>query len=216
MRACRPHLLAIDQPGFVLPNGTGAQGGEIGSGAGLGKQLTPDLLTAQRRPCEALLCRGAGESHQRGDTHAKPDAEEPRWNVVACFFFGENHLLNCRTAGTAPFARPADARIAGGRLARLPAACNRQPLRLGGSSGHHVSRCIDRQPLPYCGSVNAILGRVVKIHAPTSTTDDAGPLESAATNCSPQTAGAPATRLNCRARRKNRWGSASQVNPAPP
>ena len=27
---------------------------------------------------------------------------------------------------------------------------------------------------------------------------------------------APATRLSCRARRKNRWGSASQVNPMPP
>src|ERR1700688_3522502 len=65
MRACRPHLLAVDQPAIAWPTRAGAQGGEIGSGAGLGKQLTPDLLTAQRRPCEALLDRHYGESHQR-------------------------------------------------------------------------------------------------------------------------------------------------------
>src|ERR1700688_647730 len=104
MRARRPYLLAVDQPGIVVPNRTSAQGGEIGSGAGLGKQLTPDLLTAQRRPCEALLRRCVGESHQRRDAHSKPDAEEPRWHAVACFFLRENHLLNCGTAGTAPIA----------------------------------------------------------------------------------------------------------------
>ncbi len=69
----RPHLLAGDHPFVAVANRTGGEPREIGSGARLGVELTPDLLAAERRWDEPML-EGVGGVIDEG-RHHHPEAE---------------------------------------------------------------------------------------------------------------------------------------------
>ena len=51
----RPDLLAVEDPLVAVALGPGRQAGHVGSGAGLGEQLAPDLLAGEQRAQVALL-----------------------------------------------------------------------------------------------------------------------------------------------------------------
>src|SRR5580658_10402696 len=117
-----PYLLAADEPALAPARRAGAQSGDVGPGARLGEELTPDLLAPQRGADESALHIGRGEFHEGGHAHAETDAEIPLRSPAAALLLGEDGLLNGGTAAAAPFDRPGDARVARVRLARLPGA----------------------------------------------------------------------------------------------
>ena len=73
VRERRPHLLAVDDPLVTVLHTGRRQAGEIGSRAGLGEQLTPDLLAGEQRPEVALLLGIAPPRHHGRAAHAVTD-----------------------------------------------------------------------------------------------------------------------------------------------
>ena len=55
VRAGRPDLLAVDHPVVAVAHRARAQSGQVRAGAGLGEELAPHLVTAQRRRRVAAL-----------------------------------------------------------------------------------------------------------------------------------------------------------------
>ena len=88
--------------------------------AGLGEQLTPDLVAADhRRDVARLLLRGRVLGHDRA-AHAEADAEEAGRYVVVRLFLVVDDRLDHRPALAAVFGRPVAAGVAGLGLEGLP------------------------------------------------------------------------------------------------
>ncbi len=76
-----PHLLAVDDPGVTVADRTGAHVGEVGSRAGFGEELAPDLLASPQWTKETPLLL-VGTVPQDGRCgHTQPDADQA-WVVV--------------------------------------------------------------------------------------------------------------------------------------
>ena len=71
----RPHLLAGDHELVAVADRTGAEGGEIRSGTGLGEQLAPQLVAPQHRGQETGLLLGRPVAQQGRAHHAEGDDE---------------------------------------------------------------------------------------------------------------------------------------------
>ena len=162
----RPDLLAVDHPLVAVAHGPGAEGGEVGAGAGLAEELAPDLLAGEQREQVALLlllaCRrgrssGRPSRCRSGSTGA---ARRPRQLLV------DEELVD-RVGVEPPRPRPVRRDVAG--LGELAAR----------RRGWSASQARDRE------AARVVVGRQLEVHraataasvavaSPTSTPTHAG------------------------------------------
>src|SRR6476469_1178180 len=83
LRAGGPHLLAVEDPLVAVALGAHLEAGDVGAGPGLGEQLRPDLLAAQRLGDVPLALGVGAELDHRRDHHAEADDVGGGRQVVA-------------------------------------------------------------------------------------------------------------------------------------
>ena len=111
VRPAGPHLLPVDLPAAVHPGGFGLDRRRVRAGVGLGEQLAPDLVFAQRLLDESLdLPIGSvldeGQDHPSGDAVVRSlDARGPKLLL-------DDQLLD-RVGGPSPRLGPVRHHVAG-------------------------------------------------------------------------------------------------------
>ncbi len=88
-----PYLLPADEPAVAAAHRSGAQSSDVGPGARLGKELTPDLLALERGADEAALHRQAAGFARVGMHMPRPMPKYPcgapqrlsSWEKMACW-----------------------------------------------------------------------------------------------------------------------------------
>ena len=105
---CAPEVhtfwpLMIQSPEPSGADGAGARGGDVGAAGGLGEQLAPDLLAAQRRADEALFVDLVAAQVMMVGTHMP----RPIWNGLpgvgeVGLFLGEDLRLPVGAAAARP------------------------------------------------------------------------------------------------------------------
>ena len=117
-----PGLLAVDDPVVAVQHRLGAQGGEVGAGAGLAVALAPDVLAGEDAGEEALLLRLRAVADQQRAEH--DDAMVRRaGDAVALVFLHQDELLGGGQAHAAMLARPGGGEPAMGDQGHVPGLC---------------------------------------------------------------------------------------------
>ncbi|MFO1425763.1 MAG: hypothetical protein U1F11_02065 [Steroidobacteraceae bacterium] len=162
-----PDLLAVDHPLVAIADGGSADTGEVGARAGLGEQLAPDHVAADRRTAEHREMLGRAVLHDGGQRHAAAERHDlGARHRVARGFLVEDHLLDQWTGAAADLRGQAEAGEARIRAGRLPQLGDAVDLRLAGARGRQVFRAFGREPAAHRSAECGFVGRVVEIHAP--------------------------------------------------
>ncbi len=165
--AAGPHLLAVDDPIAAAVAGLdrpGAGRRRVGAARRLAEQLAPDLFAAQGRADKALFVLFIARCHHRGHAHAKADGEWVAGGGELGLFLGEHLRLPGGAADAAPLLGPGDARIACGRLARLPVlGFSHRRFDVAAASVTALGR-VGLEPGAGLGAVFGFFRGVVEIH----------------------------------------------------
>src|SRR5439155_11960866 len=121
-REARPDLLPRETVAVALALGPGADGGQVGAGAGLAEELTPDLLGREDLRDEAALLRLGAVPHERRADVVDAHLVDQLGSLRACGLVVVDRLLDRRCARAAVLGRPGEPAPAGAMQTGLPVA----------------------------------------------------------------------------------------------
>ncbi len=109
LRPRRPHLLAVDDPFAIVEDSLGADGGEVGAGAGLGVALAPLLVDLEDLGEEACLLLVGAELDQRRAEQLLAEVVDGLGRIGAGVLLIEDRLLREAEPAAAVLGGPAEA-----------------------------------------------------------------------------------------------------------
>src|SRR5215469_6422331 len=151
----RPHLLSAENPLIAVPDSSGLQAGNVGSGARLGEQLAPDLLAPQHRRQISLLLLLRAHLENRVSWHADADEEGPVRQVVVARLLAPDDLLHAGQPLAAVLLWPGDPGETGVEELCLECLLLRDHRSLAGALAILIgsaARRIGRKPCPCPGA----------------------------------------------------------------
>ena len=159
-----PDFLAIDHPVVTVTNRRGLKTGEVRTGIGLGKELTPHLVALHHVGQEAIFLFLGSVGHDGWAEHPVADPVDRRGHVIATFRLIEDHRFHrSRLLATELFG-PAQTCPAGFLLGELPRLSLCDGIALGfveqaAPRVVGVSRCcVCVQPCVGLGAIRCFFG----------------------------------------------------------